>query len=772
MPRATAVSAAMLTAEERILLHLLAYVRRADRFEVPFEMTQSGTALAVGVRRSHVSAVLGEMEARGLVTKRMAHVEAGGRRRKVYVLTPAGAQAAEALRTRVSAARVQVRSGGTERRMELAQALPLAPRGTTLLDVALAAQDGVLDLDASRARTPPAGAAPRKFYGRGEELAAARDFLRSSATCLTVRGLPGVGKTAFLARLADGADAVMTLWIRVTEWTTADQILGAIAAKLRDVGRPVEGANVEEMIARIGAELRDLPLVVFLDDVHKAQESLAGLLAQLVTAFSGTRGKLVIAGRRIPPFYSRREVRLEGLVREIDFGGLDEASALRLLQDRGVPPDRRPGLVAATKGHPLFLELVAASGGGGMTDVREYVREEVASKLEAREQEMLASLAVHRGPVAVEAVAAEVPDVGRLEGLADRSLVRLGGGTADMHDLLREFFYARLTTPQRLRLHAVAAAHYEGRPEPEARVEMLYHLIQASRPKDAASLLGGVGRSLAAKGLQDDVLKLIGLFDLRALDPADRAPLLLLRGEIESVRGEWARAQESFDEARSLAEDLGDPRGQARAILELGVIDYRHGDFDTARGQFDRALAVVGDADRAIVARILNAFGILEWQAGNLEAAADLYRRSREAYDSVGDAAGVAGALNNLGILRWQQGDVDGALGDYGEALGLSEELGDHRTVAILYNNVGEAYRRKGDASNAAKFYERSLALSEKLGFLWQTGEVHRNLGRLLADDRGADHLRRALTIFEGLGALRDRDEVLRMLGERGRSLA
>ena len=52
----------MLTAEERILLNLLAHVRRAERFEVPFEMTQAGIALSVSVRRSHVSATLAEME--------------------------------------------------------------------------------------------------------------------------------------------------------------------------------------------------------------------------------------------------------------------------------------------------------------------------------------------------------------------------------------------------------------------------------------------------------------------------------------------------------------------------------------------------------------------------------------------------------------------------------------------------------------------------------------------------------------------------------------
>ncbi len=759
----------MLTAEERILLHLLEYVRRAERYEVPFAMSQSGIALAAGVRRSHVSATLTEMERRGLVSKRLAHLEAGGRRRKVYMLTPSGAQAAEALRQRVGGQVVRVRASGGEQRMPLAQAIAIAPRGTSLLELALAATDDVLDLTGERPGGPPAGAHPRRFYGRAEELAAAREFLRSPCVCLAIRGLPGMGKTALLARLADASDAP-TAWIRITEWTTPEQILAALAGKARAAGYPVEpsvDANVEEGVAELAAALADGPLVALVDDVHKAPEPVVRFLAALLPALRGTKARLIVAGRRIPGFYTRREVALDGLVRELELAGLDEASATSLLSDRGVPTGRRDEVVAATKGHPLFLELMAASGGRGLGDVRTYLREEIAAKLEPREQEILAALCVHRHPVAVDAVAPEVPDVGLLEGLADRSLVRLGEGTTDMHDLLREFFYARLTGPQRQRLHGAAAAAYEARPDPEARVELVYHLIQAGKAKEAAHVLGGVGRTLVAKGLPDDVLRLVGLLDLRALDPADRIPLLLLRGDILSMRGDWRHAEESFDEAAALAEDLHDVRGQARAVFELGVLEYRRGDFDAAKARYERALTLVGETDEAVVARILNALGILAWQSGDLPAAADLYARSKAAYERVGDVAGVAGAINNLGILRWQQGEVDAALSHYADALRLSEELGDSRTVAILYNNIGEAYRRKGDAGNAGKFYERSLALSERLGFVWQTGEVHRNLGRLLTDARGTAHLERALAIFESLGARRDRDEVVQLLEAR-----
>ena len=60
-----------------------------------------------------------------------------------------------------------------------------------------------------------------------------------------------------------------------------------------------------------------------------------------------------------------------------------------------------------------------------------------------------------------------------------------------------------------------------------------------------------------------------------------------------------------------------------------------------------------------------------------------------------------------------------------------------------------------------------ALVFAASLGFLWQVGEVHRNLGRISSDARGAAHLERALAIFESLGARRDRDEVLRLLEAR-----
>jgi len=760
----------MLTAEERVLLHLLGHVRHAERYEAPFELTQAGIALATSVRRSHVSATLKEMESRGLVDRRVSHIEGGARRRKVYVLSARGVQAAESIRQRVAATPVRWRTGGEVRPTTLGEAVR-ASRGGSLVTLALAVRDGLLDLETPRPLDRPL-AAPR-FYGRVTELAQFREFLASACACLALRGLAGTGKSAFLVAATSGTDPSRLLWVRAAEGTTPEQLVAAIAGKLRELGRPAlsqmreYGASPEDLLARAVRETSEAPLLLVIDGAEKTRDALAPFLGRLLAGLRGSAGKLVVAGRQLPHFYSRRDVLLDGSVRELEMSTLDDAAALAILASRGVPEARRDEVLAVTRGHPLFLELMAATGGRGLGDIRKYLREEVASQLGPREEELLATLAVQRHPIPSEAVVLELADSGRLEALQERGLVRLGGGVVEMHDLLKEFFASRLSGAQRRRLHLAAAAYYETRPDPEDRLEQLHHLERAGEVEELVELLAGTGRSLAARGFQEEVLRLIAQIDLASLAAEDRVPLLLLEGEVCATRGSWDRARQRFSEAAGLAEEIGDGRGRARAVLEAGVLEYRRGDVEAARASFQRALDIVGDSDEAITARILNAFGILEWQAGDLDSAAAFYDRSRKAYERASDLAGVAGAINNLGILRWQRGDVDGALSLYAESLKISESLGDDRTVSILYNNIGEAYRRRGDSDNAARFYDRSLQLAERLEFVWQIGEIHRNLGRLLSGPKGRGHLEQALAIFESLGARRDKDEVLALLQDQ-----
>ena len=71
------------TVGERILVHLSGFLRHADSYECPVEMTQDGIANALLLSRAHVALELKRLKSTGKVQERMAHVANARSRRKV-----------------------------------------------------------------------------------------------------------------------------------------------------------------------------------------------------------------------------------------------------------------------------------------------------------------------------------------------------------------------------------------------------------------------------------------------------------------------------------------------------------------------------------------------------------------------------------------------------------------------------------------------------------------------------------------------------------------
>lgn len=86
------------TANERILIHLLDYIREREEVEYPHEITQAGIAEILGTRRSHVSLALSSLKEKGYVEDKLGRVEDEIRRRKVYFLSHKGINHAKELR--------------------------------------------------------------------------------------------------------------------------------------------------------------------------------------------------------------------------------------------------------------------------------------------------------------------------------------------------------------------------------------------------------------------------------------------------------------------------------------------------------------------------------------------------------------------------------------------------------------------------------------------------------------------------------------------------
>ncbi|MFQ5838187.1 MAG: ATP-binding protein, partial [Thermoplasmata archaeon] len=474
---------------ERILLHLSEYNIYENELEVPDELTQFGIADVVLAGRSTCSKLLQEMEDRGLLYGRRAHVPSGKIRRTVYFLTPRGHIEASKVRKKVEETVVKVRTpSGELKKLRVVHVPKEVPVYAPLVDVVCHISRGIFDVEnfvdrmkARRERVAYLGSMPRlrHFFDRGKEEEDISRWLNSKThRLLVIHGLPGVGKTTLAGRVVTNLrDEMSVFWYRFHEWSTLRNVLrqmGEFMARLnkKDLVMYLETHEVldmEEVFFLLEKNMKDLKAVMVFDDYDKAGGRLNGFFStikEMLERLNGT--KVIVISRTVPKFYDRRDVRVKKLVEELPLEGLDREGTATLLTLKNIPETEFDRIYAKTKGHPLFLELVQGSEVSDTKDIDKFLEEELFSRLLDVERRVLSLASVFRKPVHVDALFLDDDvDYVVITSLSDQSLLKESTPKVfDVHDLVKSFFYSRLTPAKRKRYHMWAAKFYTSRGAP------------------------------------------------------------------------------------------------------------------------------------------------------------------------------------------------------------------------------------------------------------------------------------------------------------------
>jgi tetratricopeptide (TPR) repeat protein len=280
--------------------------------------------------------------------------------------------------------------------------------------------------------------------------------------------------------------------------------------------------------------------------------------------------------------------------------------------------------------------------------------------------------------------------------------------------------------------------------------QFLVRAAERSVPADRAR------RSLlAARALQrfdtDEALRLVMLAG--ALEPNDQTTLL--EAELLAAQGRFLEAErcagrlnpeskvqwlELLLEARyRLDDDSGvleiwesNPSLQDQASVTLRVrVGYalvQLGRFEQARDLYRQILeAKLCAEDRAWV---LSAAAIVELDAGDLQAAAEGFSRSLEAFDhldqleasgSLVQARRIA-ALANRSMVRYRLGDFKQAIQDLEVVLAHHSENGDGRSFAEVQTNLGTYLIAQGEFERAEEVLLEARAVLERI----TVGAAHR----------------------------------------------
>ena len=643
-----------------------------------------------------------------------------------------------------------------------------------------------------------------ELVGRERELGVVRDaFERArherTPQLLTLVGVPGIGKSRLvyeLNRIVE-ADPELITWRQgrclaygdgITLWALGEIVKAQagvleqdsqddIAAKIHQaVDDTLQGTGdeawVEEHLlallglggeAQLGGDRRNesfsawrrfleglaeqRPLVMVVEDIHWADESLLDFLDELVDWLTDVP-LLVVATAR-PELLERRPNwgggKLNATTLALSPLSDEQTAELigRLLERPLLAAESQQALLERAGGNPLyaeqFVELYVEQGSTDELRLPETLQGIIAARLDGlpeTEKGLLQDAAVvgkvfwassiDRGP---EAAAVSLHSLERKGFVRRQRRSSLEGESefAFAHALVRDVSYGQIPRADRARRHRAVAEWIDGLGRPQDHAEMLaYHWSSALELVRAA---GGTDDELAertrlALRAAGDRAFALNSFSVAAaqydealeLWPAngERPELLFRRARALYHAYDEERREAALEEARDALLAAGDTDRAAETESFLAQVSWFRGDGETTRVRLDHAEALCEGSSSASAARVLAVSARIRFIADEPEEARQLAESSLAMAEDLDLDELRAHALTTIGMTKNDVGDSSG-VADMERALELALEVGSPIAATIVNNLAVEAFNA-GDVRRARTLYGDSVQLAERLG--------------------------------------------------------
>ncbi|WP_030489311.1 BTAD domain-containing putative transcriptional regulator [Micromonospora chokoriensis] len=587
----------------------------------------------------------------------------------------------------VLVAELGVDPGPELRRLE-ADILAQAPHLTPPLDRIVTSSPAEL--------VPPVEAGQRPFVGRDAELrrlrrAAEAASRRHQPTLALLSGGPGAGKTALAETLTQQlvAEGWTTAWGRSPEYEGAPpawpwtQIVDTFAepADTAAATGPADptGARFRRrraVASLISAVAERGPVLLVLDDLHRADGDTLDLLTALLTGPQPASGPVLILGTyratEISPELTATLARVAGLEPTREYLAGLSAPATGELVRAIVGTELSPAIARLihhrSGGNPFFVrelaQLYAGEGEAALAavppGVRDVIRHRLA-QLPDSTRTVLRQAAVLGRDLDPDVLSALTGDPTAALDAVDHALQagflterESDGLLRFTHILVRDTLYADLSASRRAAWHA-AVAEVLRRREPTEPAALAYHLLRAGGPV-AAARASAYARTAAERaergGNPHEAARLWGqaidAYDRAGgVEPRERLTALLGLGRSLAVTGRLVEARRRRAEAISAAESVGDPLliQEVLAGFDVPAIWTRNDDdllsVHIVRAA-EHALTALGSTGSAQRSRLLSTLA--------LELRGTTTDRGRRAAD---EAETIARAVGDSGLLAF-----------------------------------------------------------------------------------------------------------------------
>ncbi|MEZ4894913.1 MAG: tetratricopeptide repeat protein [Saprospiraceae bacterium] len=291
------------------------------------------------------------------------------------------------------------------------------------------------------------------------------------------------------------------------------------------------------------------------------------------------------------------------------------------------------------------------------------------------------------------------------------------------HSLLREAAYdMQLRTRLRELHHSIAEAIEQLYPESEERfVDLAFHFEQSEDRKKTNEYLERAGRYSQRNFLNRQAISFYSKLITSLLEKDKKnkkiIKLLLRKGTVHELVGQWDEGEQDYRDALQRAKDLDDWYLIGRSNRRLGNLLLLRGDYNEAKKHLDVAVTCFDlAADEIGMATAYGNLGTFHFRQGSYEAAKSWFGKAIEINRTLHRDVENTPIVANLGLIFMNQGHYDEGIRWLEEQLEMAEKAGDKPGLTTLYTNLGIIYLEKGALDSALLCLEKGLALSEELG--------------------------------------------------------
>ena len=222
---------------------------------------------------------------------------------------------------------------------------------------------------------------------------------------------------------------------------------------------------------------------------------------------------------------------------------------------------------------------------------------------------------------------------------------------------------------------------------------------------------------------------------------AARARALCAASELALRQGNYQVATALLEESVASYREVGDTRGLAQAVLNLGLSIASAQRLAEARALIEQSMALAHEMDDPwLLGHAQDSLARLAWKQGDLETTRVLAEQGWHLAPQLGELRAQVSPRKLLATVALVQGDYRRAADLAQELLASGRSVGDRETDCSALCTLGTVALRQGDYVQASDLFNRCLGLASDIGSARTSSMTLARLGEL-AYEQGNDAL-------------------------------